>query len=274
MIAAVVDLQAAAGRGWPPSGCSARPARSRGRGRSTRSTTVTVPWKSWALPGLPSVVRLTEPLPLVLSTKAVLPSWPSATAVGKYPAWRKPRTWPGGEVDLGQGVVAAVGDVERLAAQGQRVGHAAEHAERPPAQRDRPRDLAGLEVDLADRVAHGVGDVGASAVDDDRRRVDADLDVPGRAGRAVDQADRARRRRAAIVDHDVEVLALGRPVAGPGQPAAPVADDQRPLVVREPRLERQGLDRVLADELAASSGRSRRRRCDWPRRRRAACRRG
>ena len=46
----------------------------------------------------------------------------------------------------------------------------------------------------------------------------------------------------------VEVLALGRPVAGPRQPAAPVADDQRPLVVREPRLVRQGLDRVLADE--------------------------
>ena len=55
---------------------------------------MTVPWKSWALPGLPSVVRLTEPLPLVLSTKAVLPSRASATAVGKYPAWRKPRTRP------------------------------------------------------------------------------------------------------------------------------------------------------------------------------------
>ncbi len=83
---------------------------------------------------------------------------------------------------------------------------------------------------------------------DDRRRVDADLDVPGCAGGEVDQADRARRRRPAIVDHDVEVLALGRPVAGLRQPPAPVADDQRPLVVRESRLVRQGLDRVLADE--------------------------
>ena len=44
---------------------------------------VTVPWKSWALPGWPSVVRLTEPFPLVLSTKADLPSRLSATAVGK-----------------------------------------------------------------------------------------------------------------------------------------------------------------------------------------------
>ena len=94
---------------------------------------MTVPWKSWALPGLPSSVWLTEPFPLVLSTKAVLPSRDRSTAVGKYPAWRNPRTVPCGEVDLGQGVVAAVGDVERLAAQGQRVGHAAEHAQRSPA---------------------------------------------------------------------------------------------------------------------------------------------
>ena len=88
------------------------------------------------------------------------------------------------------------------------------------------------------------------AVDDDRRRMDADLDVSGRAGLAVDQADRPRGRGTPIVNHDVEVLALGGPVAGPGQSAAPVADDQRPLVVREPRLEREGFDREFADEVA------------------------
>ena len=87
-----------------------------------------------------------------------------------------------GQVDLGQGVVAAIGHVERLAAKGQRVGHAAQHAQRPPAERDRSRDLAGIEVELADRVAHGIGNERAAAVDDDRRRVDADVDVPGRPG--------------------------------------------------------------------------------------------
>ena len=47
--------------------------------------------------------------------------------------------------------------------------------------------LPAREVDLADRVAHGVGDVGEAAVDDDRRRVDADLDVPGlrRSARSI-----------------------------------------------------------------------------------------
>ena len=71
---------------------------------------------------------------------------------------------------------------------------------------------------------------------------------------AIDQADRPRRRGPSVVNHDVEVLALGRPVAGPRQPAAPVADDQRPLVVREPRLIRAGSRHgILAHELRASS---------------------
>ena len=85
----------------------------------------------------------------------------------------------GVEVDLGDGVVAAVGHVEGLAPDRQGVGHAAEHAERSPPQGDRPGHLAGVEVDLGDRVAHGVGDVGPPARDDDRRGMDADLDVAG-----------------------------------------------------------------------------------------------
>ena len=52
-MAPLIDLRAAAGRGWPPSGCCARPPRSRGRGRRTGRRAVTVPWKSWALPGWP-----------------------------------------------------------------------------------------------------------------------------------------------------------------------------------------------------------------------------
>ena len=65
----------------------------------------------------------------------------------------------------------------------------------------------------------------------------------------IDQADRARGRRPAVVDDDIEVLALRGPVAGPRRPAAPVADDQRPPVLGEPRLVGERLHRVLAHQL-------------------------
>ena len=209
---------------------------------------MTVPWKSWALPGWPSSGLGHRAVPLGVEHEGRLAVVRELHRRGEVAGVAEPADLAGGHVDLGQGVVAAVGDVERAAAQRQGVGHAAEHPQRSPSQQEGPRDGAGRQVDLADRVAHGVGDVGAAALHDDRRRVDADLDVPGGAGREIDEADRARGRRPALVDHDVEVLALGRPVAGPGRPAAPVADDQRAFVLGEPRLVGERLHRVFAHE--------------------------
>ena len=100
---------------------------------------MTVPWKSWALPGLPRIVLLTEPLPLVLSTKAELAVVAQGDGRGEVAGVAEAADRPGVEVDLGDGVVAAVGDVEGLAPDGQGVGHAAEHPERSPAQGDGPR---------------------------------------------------------------------------------------------------------------------------------------
>ena len=51
---------------------------------------------------------------------------------GEIAGMAEPADLARGEVDLGQGVVAAVGDVERVAAQGQCVGHAAEHPQAIP----------------------------------------------------------------------------------------------------------------------------------------------
>ena len=50
-----------------------------------------------------------------------------------------------------------------------------------------------------------------------------------------------------VVDHDVEILALGGSIAGLGNSASPVADDQGGFVVGEPRFERKGLDGVFTD---------------------------
>ena len=52
---------------------------------------------------------------------------------------------------------------------------------------------------------------------DDCGGVDAHLDVPGRPGLAIDQADRPRCRCPSLVNNDIEVLALRGPVAGAGR---------------------------------------------------------
>ena len=136
-----------------------------------------------------------------------------------------------GQIDFGERVVAAVGDVQGVPLDRQGVGEAAEELEFAPFQWESPRDLGVFEVNLADRVARRAGDVNLLARDQQRRRMDADFDVFGRAGFQVDQADRSRGAGALLVDHDVGILALRSAVAGLGNAASPVADDQGPLVL-------------------------------------------
>ena len=100
---------------------------------------MTVPWKSWALPGLPSSVLAHRAVPLGVEHERRLAVVREVDRRREIAGVAEAADRPRGEVDLGQGVVAAIGDVQRLAAQGQGVGHAAEHPQRSPSQRDGPR---------------------------------------------------------------------------------------------------------------------------------------
>ena len=99
---------------------------------------------------------------------------------------------PLGQINLGQRVVAAVGDVEGLAVGGKGVGHRSEDAKGAPFQWEGPRDLRRTKVHLADRVARRAGDVNGFARNQERRGMDADLDVSGRTRLQIDDADGSR----------------------------------------------------------------------------------
>ena len=81
------------------------------------------------------VARLAEqrlahrPVPLGVEHEGRLAVVRQVDRGGEIAGVAEPADLTRGEVDLGQGVVAAVGDVQGLAAQGQGVGHAAEHAQ-------------------------------------------------------------------------------------------------------------------------------------------------